>query len=235
MIVHLLYLDESGSVADPAQQHFVLAGVSVFERTAHWVEQNLNQVAARFNPQDIHAIELHGSPMRSGREGWKVHPLPSRLAAIKDALQVGVGQFHPKGIRLFGAVILKSALSGQDPVEHAFEQLASRFDRYLQRLYAKHGDAQRGIIIFDKSSTEQRIQTLAREFKYSGHTWGKTRNYAEVPVFLDSRASRLIQLADLVAFALFRVYEHQDATFFDVIKHCFDSEGGTEHGLYIRT
>lgn len=232
--MHLLYLDESGSVPDPSQRHFVLAGVSVFERTAHWVEQNLNQVASRFNPQIPHIVELHGSPMRSGREGWKAHPLKDRLTAITDALQAGIHQFHPKGVRLFGAVIRKAALSGEDPVEHAFEQLASRFDRYLQRLYAKHDDAQRGIIIFDKSSTEQRIQTLAREFKYTGHTWGKTRNYAEVPVFLDSRASRLIQLADLVAFALFRFYEHQDSSFYEVIKHCFDSEGGTEHGLYIR-
>ena len=87
--------------------------------------------------------------------------------------------------------------------------------------------------VFDKSSTERRIQTLAREFKVSGHSWGKTKNYAEVPVFLDSKASRLIQLADLVAFALFRFHEYHDNTYYDVIKHCFDSEGGVEHGLHV--
>jgi len=89
-------------------------------------------------------------------------------------------------------------------------------------------------MLFDESSTEQRIQTLAREFKYNGHSWGKTSNYAEVPVFLDSKASRLIQLADLVAYALFRFYEYNDSSFYDVIKNCFDSEGGIEHGLYVR-
>ena len=232
--MHLLYLDESGSVPDPTQQYFVLAGVAVFERTAHWVEQSLNQIAARFNPHHPHAVELHGSPMRSGREGWKAHPLPDRIQAMQDSLAQGVLGFHSKGVRAFGAVIRKATLVGEDPVEHAFEQLASRFDRYLQRLYAKHNDAQRGIILFDKSSTERRIQTLAREFKYEGHTWGKTRNYAEVPVFLDSRASRLIQLADLVAFALFRAYEHQDETFLATIRHCFDAEGGQVHGLYVK-
>jgi hypothetical protein len=30
--MHLLYADESGSVGDPKQQFFVLAGFSVFER-----------------------------------------------------------------------------------------------------------------------------------------------------------------------------------------------------------
>ena len=103
---------------------------------------------------------------------------------------------------------------------------------FLGRLHRQNKDSQRGLILFDKSATEQRIQTLAREFKYSGHSFGVTRNYAEVPVFVDSRASRLIQLADLVAYAIFRKFEHSDARFFEVIEHCFDSEGGVTHGLY---
>lgn len=233
--MHLLYLDESGSVADPNQKYFVLAGVSIFERKTHWVEQKLNEIAERFVPHAPHSVELHGSPMRSGRDGWKSYQLADRLQAIKDALEVGVASHSRTGVRLFGAVIKKSALAGkQDPVEHAFEQLSSRFDMFLKRLYSKHGDRQRGIILFDKSSTELRIQTLAREFKYAGHSWGKTKNYAEVPVFLDSKASRLIQLADLVAFALYRFYEAGDSSFYDVIKKNFDSEGGVEHGLYIK-
>lgn len=232
--MHLLYLDESGSVADPSQEYFVLAGVAVFERSTHWVEQSLNNVARRFSSQDPYAVELHGSPMRSGRDGWRSYPRSDRLDAIKDALRIGVVERGRKDVRLFGAVIQKQSIPGDDPVTYAFEQLSSRFDLFLKRLYNKHSDPQRGVILLDKSSTEQRIQTLAREFKYTGHTWGQTNNYAEVPVFLDSRASRLIQLADLVAFALFRFYEHQDATFYDVIKNCFDTEGGVVHGLYVR-
>lgn len=234
-LMHLLYLDESGSVADPKEQYFVLAGVAVFERDTHWIEQELNKIAARFVPADPYTVELHGSPMRAGREGWKKYGLQDRLQAIKDALQVGVADRPRKNVRLFGAVIKKASIVGSDPVEHAFEQMTNRFDLLLKRLHHKHGDSQRGIILFDKSSTERRIQTMAREFKYSGHSWGRTKNYAEVPVFLDSKASRLIQLADLVAFALYRFYEHKDNCFYDVIKHCFDSEGLAEHGLYVRT
>lgn len=203
--MHLFYVDESGSVADPAQQYFVLAGVAIFERKTHWVEQDLNKVANKFSSSETHEIELHV-----------------------------VSDHYPQGVRLFGAAVKKSSLTGQDPVEHAFEQLASRFDLFLKRLHNKHGDTQRGIMLFDESSTEQRIQTLAREFKYSGHTWGKTNNFAEVPVFLDSRASRLIQLADLVAYSLFRFHEYGDSSFYDVIQGCFDSEGGVVHGLYVR-
>lgn len=232
--MHLLYVDDSGSATDPNQPWFVLAGVSVFERKAHWVEKCLNSIAARFNPDNPHEVELHGSPMRSGSEGWRDFPVEERIQAYKDALNEGIVQ-QRKGVNLFGIAVKRGApLGGQDPVEYAFEQLASRFDQYLRRLYLKHGDPQRGLILFDRSTTERRIQTLARDFKHEGHTWGKTKNYAEVPVFMDSKASRLIQLADLVAHSLYRFQAYNDNTFFKVIDRCFDSEGGAEHGLHVR-
>lgn len=231
--MHLLYLDESGAVGDASQRHFVLAGVSVFERQTHWIEQELNKIAARFDPAAPHNVELHGAPMRGGRGVWRRFPVVDRVQAISDALAVGVVNQAPKNVRLFGAVIRKADLAGVDAVEHAFEHLSQRFDLFLGRLYKKFGDAQRGLIVFDKASTETRIQTLARDFKYNGHTLGRTRNYCEVPVFLDSRASRLIQLADLVSYSLFRHFEAGDSVLYDVIKNHFDHEGGIQHGLYV--
>ena len=232
--MHLLYADESGSLGDPAQRFFVLAGVSVFERETHWIEVELNKIAARFSPQNPHAVELHGSPMRTGRNGWDSFSQDDRHQAIVDALNIGVCHRHPRHVRIFAAVLEKQNLAGQDIAEVAFEQLSSRFDQYLGRLHRQKQDSQRGLILFDKSSTESRIQTLAREFKYSGHTFGVTRNFAEVPVFMDSRASRLIQLADLVAYAIFRKFERDDGRYYKIIEKCFDSEGGVVHGLYIR-
>jgi hypothetical protein len=152
-----------------------------------------------------------------------------RLAAICEALEV-VAQSHPSN-RVFGVAVRKATLSPKDPVEYAFEQLCSRFDMYLMRLH-RSGDTQRGIIIFDKSAHETLIQRLAQDFRQIGHNWGKVRNLAEVPVFLDSRASRLLQLADLIAYAIYRKFEANDSRFFDIIHHRFDFEGGVIHGLY---
>ncbi|WP_386068830.1 DUF3800 domain-containing protein [Tahibacter sp. UC22_41] len=229
--MHLLYVDESGSPADASHDFFVLAGVSVFERRTHWIEQDLNRIAARFCPEDPHSIELHGSPMRGGRDRWRKFPVQARLDAVCEALRVSVVGSGIGNVRLFAVVVRKSSIPGVDPVQFAFEHLCSRFDLFLTRLHAKHNNSQRGLMVFDKSATEPRIQTLAREFKYAGHSWGKTRNYAEVPVFLDSRASRLIQLADLVSYAVFRKYQSGENLFFDVIKDCFDREGNVIHGL----
>ncbi|MBW4038239.1 MAG: DUF3800 domain-containing protein [Acidobacteria bacterium] len=227
--MHLLYLDESGLAADSKRRHFVLAGLSVFERSPHWIEAELDSIAARFNRDDPRSVELHGSPMRTGAKFWRNVPLSARERAIKDALDVAV----TKRCRLFGAVLEKSNHSGQDVTQVAFEQVSSRFDQYLGRLH-RQDDTQRGLILFDKCAVERRIQTMARDFKSTGHTFGRLRNLAEVPVFIDSEASRLIQLADLVAYALFRHHEFNDSTYYDVIRNSFDSEGGVVHGLYHR-
>jgi hypothetical protein len=231
--MYLLYADESGSIGDPTERYFVLAGLSIFEREPHWLEQELEQIARRFDADEPASVELHGSPMRAGKGRWRHHPKQDREQAILDALTVGVCKRHPGKVRLFAAILEKKNYVGQDIAQVAFEQLSSRFDQFLGRLHQK-GDTQRGLILFDKSSTERRIQTLAKEFKISGHSFGKTRNYAEVPVFIDSEASRLIQLADLVSYAIFRHFEFNDSRFYDLISGCFDSDGGVVHGLYCK-
>lgn len=67
-----------------------------------------------------------------------------------------------------------------------------------------------------------------------GNQWKeKLNNFCEVPLFLDSEMSRSIQVADLIAFSLFRYFEYNDDTYYSIIKDCFDKEKNIQHGLYI--
>lgn len=143
-----------------------------------------------------------------------------------------VAEKHRK-IRIFACVVPKGAFGDKDIITESFSQISSRFDMYLARIYAAEKQPARGVAIFDKSSTEKSIQHLARAFKETGHEYGKLRNFSEVPLFLDSKASRLIQLADLVAYAIFRKYERGDNEFFEIIENCFDRSNGRVHGLYV--
>jgi hypothetical protein len=230
--MYLLYADESGNTHDSNQRHFVLAGFCVFERQGYWVANELDKIAARFNPADPASVELHGSPMASGRGMWRRYARADRDKAIEDALQVFKASHRSN--RLFASVINKASVSPHDSITLAFEQLASRFDHYLMRLH-KNNDTQRGIIIFDKTTYESTIQALATDFRTIGHTWGIIRNFSEVPLFLDSKASRLIQLADIIAYSIFRRFERGDQRFYSIIEDRFDSEGGVVHGLYSRS
>lgn len=228
--MHLLYTDESGSVADPMQIYFVVAGVSVYERQVYWLNKELDAIASRFDPVHPELVELHGSPMLKGKKFWRQFSIAERRAGVEDCLRA-LANSHPSN-RIFACVIRKSVIGDKDPIKLAFEQLSSRFDYYLGRLLTRKGDPQKGIMIFDKSKYETTIQALAADYKREGHTWGILKHMAEVPLFLDSKASRLIQLADIVAYAIFQHYENQDDSLFDIIRHRFDQDGGQMHGLY---
>lgn len=190
----------------------------------------MDEIAARFDPSDPLSVEIHGSPMLNGRKFWRQFPLPDRITAMKDALTI---ISKNNSYRVFGVAINKAsaARQGKDTVGMSFEQISSRFDQYLMRLHRKK-DTQRGIIVFDKSREEGAIQALASDFRRFGHTWGTIRNLAEVPLFLDSAISRLVQLADLIAYGIFRKFERGDDQFFKIIEPQFDTEGGIVHGFH---
>ena len=83
-----------------------------------------------------------------------------------------------------------------------------------------------------KSDQENRLQSLAFEFRNFGNRWGTMTNLADVPFFVDSRATRCIQYADLVSYAMWRKYEENDGEFFQLIENWFDSHNGVVHDLH---
>jgi Protein of unknown function (DUF3800) len=230
--MYVLYLDDAGSLHDKSHRHFVLGGVAVFERQIHFLDRALNQIAAKIDAADPLDLEFHAGHMLSGRGRWRrlgnKAERRRHLANCLSCIDVLKGQRA-----LFAAVIDKAAVSPEDAAEYAFEQLCSRFDQYLGRFYKK-GQKQRGIIVLDKSTMETRLQRLTRDFRLSGHRWGRLRNLADVPFFVDSRATRAIQFADMVAHATWRCYEKGDDAFFKIIETAFDAEGGVRHGLCVK-
>ncbi|QDM17449.1 DUF3800 domain-containing protein [Tardiphaga sp. vice352] len=220
--MHLLYLDDSGSVTNASDRHIVLAGLSVFERQPHWFAGKMDDIAKQFWPDNAENLEFRGSDILSGKKHWRGISKADRFKAYQEALGVLRVSNH---VTIFGAAIHKAALSPNDPMEYAFEQLCNRFDRFLGRLH-KAGDTQRGLIILDKSSYETSLQGLALNFRKSGHRWGQIYNLADVPMFVDSIATRLIQFADLIAHAIRRYFEKEDASLFDIIAPKFDTVGG---------
>lgn len=230
----ILYIDGSGSVKNPNENHFVLAGVAVPEGQIFHLIRALDDLVGTFGLGDPNEIELHGSPMYNGRgEPWKSVNKNIRLDYMTQVLNVLNKQGH--STRTFGVAVNKQAIGPQDPVKYAFEEICNRFNFYLTRLSDRRGgrreDRQRGLIVMDESQYEQPLQALAKKFRRKGARWGKLRNLAEVPLFVDSEASRLIQLADMVAFSMWRKYEHADGRFFDSIIPRFDQDGGVIHGL----
>jgi hypothetical protein len=230
--MHLLYLDDSGSAGNAKEEYLVLGGVSVFEAQADWITSELDKLAQTFGVPNPHDLEFHASEIFSRRQPpWDGLSKDEARGAIRAVLQVLANSYDTA--RAFACALHKRSFPGRDPMELAFEELCSRFDRYLSRL-RNAGDRQRGLIILDESAHETTLQAMARQFRRLGTTWGVLRNLADTPLFIDSRASRIVQLADHVAYAVFRRYEHGDTQYFDLIASRFDSADGVVHGLVHR-
>lgn len=230
--MHILYVDDSGSVGDATQRYLVLGAVSVYERGIYHLINQTDQCVAGFKLGQPDEIELHGTDMYGGRgkpwSGMKVRS--EREALITCALDTLVS-YHA-AVRLFSIVVDKAAVSPRDPIELAFEELCNRFNLFLQRVRNRTGEDQKGLVVMDESKHEKPLQRLARNFRTSGGRWGQFRHLAEVPLFVDSKATRIIQLADLVAWSTFRKYEFSDGRFFDPLIPRFDQDGGVIHGLF---
>jgi len=235
--VYILYLDDFGSVANPAEDYFVLGGVCVPETSIRWLSHQVECIAQEVAPADPGVVEFHASEIFGGRDGvWKTIPAKvDRIAIIKRVLKVLDNAYAD--VVIFACAVHKRSFPAQDPVQMAFEDLSSRFDLFLRRKAASGESSPKGLIVVDKSSYESSLQNLTAVFRREGNKWGSyLKSICEVPMFVDSSASRNIQLADHIAYAVFRRYNAGDLTYYDCIEGRFDQDptSGVIHGLVHR-
>jgi uncharacterized protein DUF3800 len=228
--MYLLYLDDAGSPSNTAESYFVLGGICIYEAQADWFTRELDKLAAGFDAQDPSRVEFHASSIFSRREApWKGLQQDDARGVMKSVLNVARNNYD--SACCFACAIEKASLRpDQDCVALAFEDLCQRFDFFLARK-SRQGDRQRGLLILDRSTQETSLQRLSTDFRRVGTQWGVVRNLADTPMFVDSRASRLVQVADHVAYAVFRRFNAGDAQYFDIIASRFDEAEGVIHGL----
>jgi hypothetical protein len=249
--LYLLYLDESGTHA--ASPVFILSGIAVHENDVFYVQRALNrQVAAalrplRLDPADfeIHAnelraedAELQARPAAKGRKArkashWAQVPKTVRRKLLNDCFRSlanfkGCDPTNPP--RLFGAIVRASYMNKE---ERAYELVLNKFDEMLGRLYHEGGPRQRGLVIHDvRQKEEPGIQYWTTLWRERAGNVGKINNIVDVPMFLDSRATRVIQAADLVSYALWRYYgPASEERYLKNLWNRFDNADAQMHGV----
>jgi hypothetical protein len=227
--MHVLYLDDAGSAGNPGEDYLVLGGISVFEAQSSFLTFELDKLASDISPSNPHDVEFHASEIFSRRAApWDKMSKDEAKGILKAVLGVLANSYN--SAKAFACAVHKPSYPNRDPMQLAFEDLCSRFDRYLSRMHAA-GDRQRGMIILDESTHETTLQQMARNFRTLGTQWGVIRNLAETPLFVNSKASRCVQLADHVAYAVFRRYNAADTQYLDIIASRFDAHENVIHGL----
>ena len=144
-------------------------------------------------------------------------------------------------MRALGAVV---DTRYSDREERAYELVLNKFDEMLSRVYFDHGARDWGLVVHDrrvtdtplkatraKWSDEKRIQAWTRDWREVAGRVGKLNRLADVPLFADSRATRLVQAADFVCWAVWRFYSQRDDRWIKDMWNRFDSSEGNMHGL----
>jgi hypothetical protein len=231
--MHILYVDMSGTLGSDADNHFVMAGVAVKETGIYHVIKELDDIVVKSALKLPKDIELHGVEILRGKKFWRSKMPQERVDFFKQCLSVFHGP-SKNNLRCFGMVIEKGVDLKQDVAEHCYEQMCSRFNSYLQRLYIRSPkkERHRGLLVVDESKYEGLFQNLSAEYRVNGTKWGNLRNLAEIPLFASSEASRLIQLADLVSYALWQRFERKDDQYFKTFVSAFDYADSVYHGIY---
>lgn len=239
--VYLLYLDDGGSVGNADEEYFTLAGVCVHEGQIHHLSQGLDGVVERagYPVSKVPDIELRGADILGGKKQWRKDPERGRSGRIPDEKKRRIIRHSLAEVdrlyrwpALFAVAIEKRSCS-ENPVDYAFEQLCNRFDIYIARKNKEEPQdfRQRGLLVLDTSARDTELKQKALQFKHSGHRWGPLVNLADTPYFVDSKASRLTQYADLVATSVRRYFEYGESEFLDVIRDKFDESDGRCHGF----
>lgn len=227
--MHILYLDDSGSVSNANEDYVVLAGISLFETQAYHMSNDLERIAESIDPQNPSQIEFHASEMYGRRTApWNTMTRDEVKIKMKQVYKVIADSSNSTYV--FACAVHKPSFPEADAMHLAFEDICQRFNNYLGRMNSE-GEKQKGLIILDESSYETTLQDLTKNFRKIGTQWGTIKHLADIPFFVNSKASRIIQLADHIAYSIFRRYNAGDSQYFDMIAHKIFMNDGVVHGL----
>ncbi|MBI3742807.1 MAG: DUF3800 domain-containing protein [Chloroflexi bacterium] len=226
--MHIVYLDESGT--HESARYFIVAGVAVFERETYFLAQALDQIQAKYLPRVTGQVHFHASALRAP-DGRVPAPFDVLTRAERNSLMGDIYRRIADSRASIFAIAIEKASVTTDHYEFGFEQVVSRFDQMLGRGYRDRGDQQRGLIVVAESGYRQNLEFLAQRIADRGHRWGETHNLADIPYFAPAKSTRLLQIADFVANAVFARYEHGINRDFEVIAPRLDQDNGRLHGL----
>ncbi len=155
-----------------------------------------------------------------------------RQLVLEIAISVGRWGFA----RLFAECVNKihfdPSRTSRTIEEQSFEQIVSRFERFLSNISRDEAQRTHGLLVHDNNETVARRHTaLMRHFHSQGTLWTGIEHIIETPLFVDSKLTSMVQVADLCAYALRRYVENQETDLFERVFQRADRVGARTVGV----
>jgi hypothetical protein len=118
--------------------------------------------------------------------------------------------------------------------DQAFEQVVSRFERFLKNIGSRAQHEARGLLIHDNNETVAKKHTKTmKRFHRQGTVWIAVDHIYETPLFVDSQLTSMVQVSDLCGYALRRYLENGEEELFDLVfsraDRYYDTVVGVRH------
>lgn len=109
----------------------------------------------------------------------------------------------------------------------SFNQVVSRLQHFLRNRGTNLGRRIFGLLVQDNNETVAlKLTTLMRGFHARGTSYTLIPDIVETPLFVDSRLTAMVQMADVCAYAVRRFVENNETDLVDLIYSRVDRHGG---------
>ena len=255
--MYFFYLDESGSrdpspgTAERPKDHiYVLLAVGMYEGQWRPFEQEVSglklELANRLRPAGIGEFtladcEVKSNWLRRPDERQKSSPFLHALEQddIERLAATYFGQVAKRKAVILASVIDKRYLYGDTSSaamhQNAYEFLLERIQHHMRQYHRRH----QALIIMDDTSPQLNRAVAMRHASFlRGGNWNMTfPNIVEYPFFTRSELSNGVQLADQLAYNVYRAFKDENLyyRYFDLmLGHFYRSrDGAVLHGLKV--
>ena len=208
--MYLFYIDESGNPNGwDTQDNFILGGVAVHEGQIRGISDKVDQLQQDIFPDIKIPIEFHAQHVHSGKGRYRKETPERRQEVLDSICDIIVKTRFPSLIAFVTAIHVSAVKDHSQVMRDCLEDICERFNTFLVRQY-KNGYPDKGLLIIDRSGRDAQIREIMLKFEAQGTTHGYLGNIVDVPYFADSRHTRMLQLADMVAFAGGRYFNSGD-------------------------
>lgn len=234
--MHILFVDESGTApAGPAagQRYFVIGGVIIPDGVWHGVASALDSIRERFGIKGEIKWRFFALNNKDADNSLSHLNVTDRDTVRNEIFGLITARKSIKVLAVVTAVAtaynLPTVNNADDLYQFSYKPITERFQYFLQDMERDTGQKTNGIIVCDHRGPkdDKRLQELHQKLLHQdGIYLSSYKNLIEGLFIAPSHWSVGIQLADLVAGAVFRKFERGDDRFFNLIKGSFRTGPG---------
>lgn len=202
------------------QKHFVLGGVALHEGQVDGFTKQLDSIQARYLPRLDVRMAFHATEVRGGKGIFRDIREDKREQLMEELYQCICAARFPNLIAFATAMHISMVKNADQVIHDVFQDVCQRFNTFLVRQFNK-GHPDKGLLIIDQAH-QASYRQLITEFQKTGTQYGYLGNIVDIPYFARRHDTRMLQLADLCANAVFQYYEQNEGKYFNLVLPRFD-------------